>query len=542
VSRILLLALFFIWMAVPPPVQSHAELLPNLLVFFSLYLAMILVLGLWSRTLARQVAADNFHRSLRRFNHVMFAARLMVPIWFMLGVWVLGWGTIVLQWGARIAEGSQVKDPMAFGLSIYRSAPGLLLGTFPAFAAWMGLWWSQYPAERALREQNLLIELDNDLPLYQPLSFRRYFLSNFRLQVLFTLLPVVMIVLVRDALIWVGTWTFGPVVSSDMDRNIEFGSMLLAAATVFLFAPVLLRRILNTSPMPDSPLRRRLDAMCVRAGIRYRRILVWNTHNHVGNAAVMGVLPALRYVLLSDVLLERMSDEQIEAVFAHELGHIVHRHMTWYAIFFVMLIFATWSVEILLDQSNHAAAASNVVGGVVGGFFIAAFFLLFGALSRRCERQADVYAARTIELLKADEPLASQGLFVARQLVIVGAGHFIPPRSARRMAVGRHGAGIFASALRRVALINNIPVTPPSRSATGLWNKVTHYADGIVELCNNWLHGSIAGRMQYLQELSADPGLTRRFDQTMYRLFCGLLVAFLTSAILAAIMQKMAQQ
>jgi STE24 endopeptidase len=481
-------------------------------------MAMVLVLGLWSRGLARRVATDHFHRSLRRFNQTMIAARLMVPAWFAIGVWALGWGSLLLQWG----------EPF------YRSAPGLLLGTLPAFAAWMGLWWSQYPAERALREQNLLIDLDNGVPLYQPISFRRYFASNFRLQVLFTLLPVVMIVLVRDGLMWIAAWMLGPI-AAGAPPYVEMVSMLLSAAAVFLFAPALLRRILNTSPMPASPLRERLDALCRRAGVRYRQILVWNTHNHVGNAAVMGVLPRLRYVLLSDVLLERMTDEQIEAVFAHELGHIVHRHMTWYAIFFVVLILLISGLGTVLTPYIHALSAGSATEGVIGSLFIVAFFLLFGALSRRCERQADVYAARTIEMLKAEEPLTSQGLFAARQLVTVGAGPLSPLRSARRTHVGRHGAGIFASALRRVAIINNIPINPRTRSGSGFWNRVAHWLEEAVELCNNWLHGSIAGRMQYLQDLSADPRLTGHFDRTMYWLFCGLLFALFTSAIFSAL-------
>ena len=73
--------------------------------------------------------------------------------------------------------------------------------------------------------------------------------------------------------------------------------------------------------------------------MRYRDILVWHTHYNMGNAAVMGVVPQMRYVLLSDLLLERMDDEQIEAVFAHEIGHVVHRHMVWYVIFFLTVVF-----------------------------------------------------------------------------------------------------------------------------------------------------------------------------------------------------------
>ena len=169
-----------------PPTGVSRESWPNLLLFFSFYAALVLMLGLWSRALARRVAADNFHRSLRLFNKVMFGARVMIPVWFTIGVWGLGWGSLV----------------NVFGAGLYRSAPGMLIGTLPAFATWMGLWWSQYPAERALREQNLLVELDNDMPLYRPPAFRSYFFSNFRLQVLFTLIPVAMIVLARDLLLW----------------------------------------------------------------------------------------------------------------------------------------------------------------------------------------------------------------------------------------------------------------------------------------------------------------------------------------------------
>ena len=58
----------------------------------------------------------------------------------------------------------------------------------------------------------------------------------------------------------------------------------------------------------------------------------------MANAAVIGLLPGWRYVLLSDRLIETMTDAEIEAVFAHELGHIVHNHMAWLVVFFAILI------------------------------------------------------------------------------------------------------------------------------------------------------------------------------------------------------------
>ena len=269
--------------------------------------------------------------------------------------------------------------------------------------------------------------------------------------------------------------------------------------------------------------------MCRRAGVRYSQILVWNTDHHVGNAAVMGVLPWLRYVLLSDVLLERMNDQEIEAVFAHELGHVVHRHMTWYAIFFIALTLVGGGLYLMVyphlrTLGDTTAAAIPVTFGML------AFFLLFGALSRRCERQADVYAARTMELLKSEESLeTSQGLLNFRQLATVGAGPLVPPESAHNTPVGRHGAWLFAAALRRVAVINNIPITPRKRPLPGVWNHLAHWADNTVEMCNNWQHGSIANRMQYLQDLSVDPRLTTHFDRTMFWIFWSLLFALFTS-------------
>jgi hypothetical protein len=62
--------------------------------------------------------------------------------------------------------------------------------------------------------------------------------------------------------------------------------------------------------------------------------------------------------------------------------------------------------------------------------------------------------------------------------------------------VGEYGAALFASALERVAIVNNIPVAARS-----------------------WCHGSIASRMRTLTSMSADPSHTHRFDRFMGRLY-----------------------
>lgn len=496
-------------MAGPQP-QPSRDTLPNLVLFFSFYAMLVLMLGLWSRALARRVAADNFHRSVRRFNKVMFIARVLVPIWFSFGVWVLGWGGVV-AW---------------FGTGMYKSVFGLMLGTMPAFCAWMGLWWSQYPAERALREQNLLDELDSGRPLYRPPAFRAYFLTNLRQQVLMSIAPVLLIWLVRDVFMWIA-FTFvslptHPDQLEDRLAMIEGVSSILATGIVFLFVPAVLVRVLNTSPMPASPLRNRLESMCRRSGVRCREILIWHTANNVGNAAVMGLIPQVRFVLLTDMLLEQLTDDEIEAVFAHELGHVVHKHMAWYAIFMVVIALAgasltAWGRHFEILSTNNAVAFESAMG-------MATLLTLFGLLSRRCERQADVYAARTMQDLQHQRSAFPLPLLVPPKGVAPGGSY-----------VAEAGAAAFNAALCRVATINNIPITPRVRPLPGFFNRLAYWADCTIEFANDWLHGSIAGRMQFLQHLGADPSRTRRFDLLMTIVYFTLLIGLVGSMIASVI-------
>jgi len=54
----------------------------------------------------------------------------------------------------------------------------------------------------------------------------------------------------------------------------------------------------------------------------------------------MGLFAPLRYVMLSDGLLESMEDEKIEAVFGHEVGHVKLRHMEFFLVFAIASMFA----------------------------------------------------------------------------------------------------------------------------------------------------------------------------------------------------------
>jgi hypothetical protein len=174
----------------------------------------------------------------------------------------------------------------------------------------------------------------------------------------------------------------------------------------------------------------------------------------------------------------------------------------------------------------------------------AGFVVAFGYVSRRFERQADVFAARTIERMwggtgwfaaqaNLDDPSTA---FVAQGLAKVesggGGGETSLPVLAKSH-VGRFGASIFASALERVATINNMPLGPRGRWEGGPLRRLGFVLELCADAANNWLHGSITQRMRALHGMSSDPSHTHRFDRRMARLYVTLLIALVLSAAIA---------
>ena len=214
------------------------------------------------------------------------------------------------------------------------------------------------------------------------------------------------------------------------------------------------------------------------------------------------------------------------------MGHIVHRHLWWYGIFAVAMMFLLGGpIDLIIQQIPHVSVQARMQS--MAGAEMALFAVFFGFVSRRFERQADVYAARTIQahhergggagtrgsgvwILHSNPQaqaiggdMAASGMATAAldTAEIIAPPPEAPPAvilttpaTASRSYVGEYGAAVVAGALQRVARINNIPVA-----------------------AREWLHGSIASRMRYLRELAADAGRTHRFDKYMRRLYWALL-------------------
>ncbi len=126
------------------------------------------------------------------------------------------------------------------------------LAAGPFIAALLAYWWAIYPLDRALRRQNSqAMALAGEA--VRPVWTRRQFMGfNIRHNLLFLAVPVGLIILVLDVL-YLAVPLFGPAVA--------VVAALVALGGILMSAPAIIVRIWRTSPLPDGPLRNRLEQL-----------------------------------------------------------------------------------------------------------------------------------------------------------------------------------------------------------------------------------------------------------------------------------------
>lgn len=173
-----------------------------------------------------------------------------------------------------------------------------------------------------------------------------------------------------------------------------FAMVVIAAVAATL--PYVLRRVWDTTPVPDGPARRLLEHVASRARFRASEWLVWRTGGSLANAAVVGFLPFGRLVLFTDQLLSQLGPRELVAVVGHEIGHTMRRHV-WILLAWAMsfVLAADLALGVLLPRlpglgDEDAALAVGLALAVV---FLGLGAAAFGWLSRRLELDADLYCA-----------------------------------------------------------------------------------------------------------------------------------------------------
>jgi len=173
-------------------------------------------------------------------------------------------------------------------------------------------------------------------------------------------------------------------------------------------APVVLFPIFyKFEPLENEELRRRLVVLSERAGTRVRGVYRWKLSEKTkkANAALTG-LGMTRRIILADTLLDNYTEDEIEAVLAHELGHHVHRHIlksifVQAAITLFGFWAANWALHYAVDHhlfdfvqiSDFADLPLLALVATVLSFLL---MPALNAYSRFNERQADRYAFESI--------------------------------------------------------------------------------------------------------------------------------------------------
>ena len=441
-------------------------------------------LGLW---VAFQVSNVGYATSRLRRRYA-FGARLLTVLSLLVYAWIIhyvGWSKMVVtNWGLG---GSILIDDFVVFL--------------PYIAIQLLIWWGLFFAERALQIR-LASSATGRLGRYMTLKAR---------QSLGLVLPVILLYVVRrDVLVRVFPGWDQLALAEPLEIAV-LGTLVLAVSPLFI------RVAWPTHSLPPGPLRRRLERIATRVGFKFTDILVWDTGNVMVNACVTGVLPGFRYVLLSDALIDSLTPMEIAAVFGHEIGHIAHRHLLYFAFFFVgslgvlsvcgelIALGGPWAEELAGFTPWKPEFVSELAQGVALLIVLGLYFwIVFGQLSRRFERQADVFGSKVVSCDMTECPPHTD------------LDHDLAPDSARsrQPVLCPVGIRIFAGALANVARSNGLD--PEGRS---------------------WRHGSIARRIAFLEGLERNPRSEGQFQTGVKRLRIILGLVLLAALVLSVVSQ-----
>jgi STE24 endopeptidase len=224
-----------------------------------------------------------------------------------------------------------------------------------------------------------------------------------------------------------------------------FAWLLSIPFTVFLYfiQPVVIDPLYNKFyPLQDEALKEKILNIAEKAEIPAENVYEVNMSEKTNalNAYVNGIGSNLRIVLW-DTTLNKLSDNQVLFVMAHEIGHYVMNHLYWNLISSIVLSFlGLWLGNIIYRKWIEKYGKTWGIKGVGDLAALPALLLIFSllsfvvspvenAVSRKAERDADQYA---IQMTK--NPEAAVGAF--QQLATVSLSEVNPPKIVKWFLYG----------------------------------------------------------------------------------------------------------
>ena len=181
-------------------------------------------------------------------------------------------------------------------------------------------------------------------------------------------------------------------------------------------SPYVIEPLFNKfTPLEGEGLEQRIKAMMEKTGIRISRVFKIDAskRSHHTNAYFTGIGKTKRIVLY-DTLLNRMDEDEVLAVLAHEAGHWKKRHLLKMIVVFEALsligaylafrVLRTGILAGIFDIQGNSFFAELVILSFIFSVVVFPFTPLFTAFSRRHEREADRFA---VDLAPKPDALAT---------------------------------------------------------------------------------------------------------------------------------------
>ncbi len=199
---------------------------------------------------------------------------------------------------------------------------------------------------------------------------------------------------------------------------------LLLTVVLGKITPVLIIPLFcKCRPLANPGLKERLLRLAKTCGVGIEQVfeIRLSKDTQKANAAVAG-LGKGRRILLGDTLLEKYSDEEIEAIFAHELGHIRLLHIWKILGVGAVISLASFYLTFLLFKAGSGFLGYNEIYDIGVFPLLALILMILGLILtpmqngylRHLEKQADIFALGRIQnrqsFVSAITKLATQNL------------------------------------------------------------------------------------------------------------------------------------
>lgn len=240
---------------------------------------------------------------------------------------------------------------------------------------------------------------------YSPASF---VLSNIRFN-LPIILPWIALSLMYDLLALIPSERLRELLDSTWGDLFFLGLFVLLLLILF---PPLVRRLWNCRELQEGPLKDHLTAFCRQQNFE-AHLYVWPLYEgRIITAGVLGLLPGLRYIILTPALMQNLNLGELEAVMAHEIGHVKYRHLLLYVLLIggfsltagllaepilYLTLSSDWIFSLMANEILSPETVITLAGGLPLLLLLLLYFrYVFGFFIRNFERQADLYVFKVL--------------------------------------------------------------------------------------------------------------------------------------------------